>query len=38
MIYSNVSFVGCTALAEEMMLLGARYASGVIVTQVVPRG
>jgi branched-chain amino acid transport system substrate-binding protein len=36
MIYSNVSFVGSSALAEELMLLGARYASGVIVTQVVP--
>jgi ABC-type branched-subunit amino acid transport system substrate-binding protein len=36
MIYSNVSFVGSTALAEELMLLGSRYASGVIVTQVVP--
>src|SRR5258705_1860364 len=36
MIYSNVSFVGSTALANELMLLGPRYASGVIVTQVVP--
>jgi branched-chain amino acid transport system substrate-binding protein len=36
MIYSNVSFVGSTALAEELMLLGPRYASGIIVTQVVP--
>jgi ABC-type branched-subunit amino acid transport system substrate-binding protein len=36
MIYSNVSFVGSTALAEELMLLGPRYANGVIVTQVVP--
>jgi branched-chain amino acid transport system substrate-binding protein len=36
MIYSNVSFVGSTALSEELMLLGPRYASGVIVTQVVP--
>jgi branched-chain amino acid transport system substrate-binding protein len=34
--YTNVSFVGSTALADELMLLGARYASGVIVTQVVP--
>ncbi len=34
--YSNVSFVGSTALADELMLLGPRYASGVIVTQVVP--
>jgi hypothetical protein len=36
MIYTNVSFVGTTALAEELMPLGPRYASGVIVTQVVP--
>jgi branched-chain amino acid transport system substrate-binding protein len=36
MIYTNVSFVGSTALAEELTLLGSRYASGVIVTQVVP--
>ena len=36
MLYSNVSFVGSTALADELMLLGPRYASGVIATQVVP--
>jgi ABC-type branched-subunit amino acid transport system substrate-binding protein len=36
LIYSNVSFVGSTALADELMLLGPRFASGVIVTQVVP--
>nr|WP_024515723.1 ABC transporter substrate-binding protein [Bradyrhizobium sp. Tv2a-2] len=36
MIYSNVSFVGSTELADELMLLGPRFASGVIVTQVVP--
>jgi branched-chain amino acid transport system substrate-binding protein len=36
MIYTSVSFVGSTALAEELMLLGKRYAAGVIVTQVVP--
>jgi len=36
LIYSNVSFVGSTELAEELMLLGPRYANGVIVTQVVP--
>ena len=35
-IYTNVSFVGSTALAGELMLLGPRYANGVIVTQVVP--
>jgi branched-chain amino acid transport system substrate-binding protein len=36
MIYTNVSFVGSTALAEELKLLGPRYTNGVIVTQVVP--
>jgi branched-chain amino acid transport system substrate-binding protein len=36
MLYTNVSFVGSTALADELMLLGPRYAAGVIVTQVVP--
>jgi branched-chain amino acid transport system substrate-binding protein len=36
MIYTNVSFVGSTALAGELMLLGEKYAQGVIVTQVVP--
>jgi branched-chain amino acid transport system substrate-binding protein len=36
MIYTDVSFVGSTALASELMLLGPRYANGVIVTQVVP--
>jgi ABC-type branched-subunit amino acid transport system substrate-binding protein len=36
MIYTNVSFVGSTALAEELVLLGPKYAAGVIVTQVVP--
>jgi branched-chain amino acid transport system substrate-binding protein len=36
MIYTNVSFVGSTELAEELTLLGPRFASGVIVTQVVP--
>jgi hypothetical protein len=36
MIYTNVSFVGSTALADELMLLGPRYANGVIVTQVLP--
>jgi ABC-type branched-subunit amino acid transport system substrate-binding protein len=36
MIYSSVSFVGSTALANELMLLGPRFATGVIVTQVVP--
>jgi ABC-type branched-subunit amino acid transport system substrate-binding protein len=36
MIYTNVSFVDSTALADELMLLGPHYADGVIVTQVVP--
>ena len=36
MIYTSVSFVGGTALADELMLLGKRYATGLIVTQVVP--
>jgi branched-chain amino acid transport system substrate-binding protein len=36
MIYTSVSFVGSTALANELMLLGKQYANGVIVTQVVP--
>jgi branched-chain amino acid transport system substrate-binding protein len=36
MIYTSVSFVGSTALAGELMLLGSKYANGVIVTQVVP--
>ena len=36
MIYTNVSFVGSTALADELMLLGPRYTTGVIVTQVAP--
>jgi ABC-type branched-subunit amino acid transport system substrate-binding protein len=36
LIYTNVSFVGSTALADELMLLGPRYANGVVVTQVVP--
>jgi branched-chain amino acid transport system substrate-binding protein len=36
MLYSNVSFVGSTALADELKLLGPRYANGAIVTQVVP--
>src|SRR3979490_2431466 len=31
LLYTNVSFVGSTALADELMLLGPRFASGVIV-------
>src|SRR5262249_35847837 len=34
--YTNVSFVGSTALAEELAMLGPKYSMGVIVTQVVP--
>ena len=36
LIYTNVSFVGSSALADELKLLGPKYADGVIVTQVVP--
>jgi ABC-type branched-subunit amino acid transport system substrate-binding protein len=36
MLYSNISFVGSTVLADELMLLGPRYTAGAIVTQVVP--
>jgi branched-chain amino acid transport system substrate-binding protein len=36
LIYTSVSFVGSTALADELLLLGKKYAAGVIVTQVVP--
>jgi branched-chain amino acid transport system substrate-binding protein len=36
LIYTNVSGTGGTALADELMLLGPRYATGTIVTQVVP--
>jgi branched-chain amino acid transport system substrate-binding protein len=36
LIFTNVSFVGSTALAEELVQLGPNYARGAIVTQVVP--
>jgi branched-chain amino acid transport system substrate-binding protein len=36
LIFTNVSFVGSTALAEELRLLGPQFSDGVIVTQVVP--
>ena len=36
LIYTNVSAVGATSLADELMLLGPRYADGVVVTQVTP--
>jgi branched-chain amino acid transport system substrate-binding protein len=35
-IFTNVSFVGATALAEELAALGAKYSQGAVVTQVVP--
>jgi ABC-type branched-subunit amino acid transport system substrate-binding protein len=36
MIYATISGVGSTGLADELKLLGPRYANGVVVTQVVP--
>jgi ABC-type branched-subunit amino acid transport system substrate-binding protein len=36
LILANISVVGGSVLANELMLLGPRYANGVIVTQVVP--
>jgi len=36
LIYTNVSAVGGTSLADELTVLGPKFASGVIVTQVVP--
>ena len=36
LIFTNVSFVGSTELAEELAQLGPKYAEGVLVTQVVP--
>ncbi len=36
MIFTNVSFVGSAALAEELVSAGPKMAEGVIVTQVVP--
>lgn len=36
LIYTDVSGVGSTSLADELILLGPKYASGVVVTQVVP--
>ncbi|MGJ4892687.1 ABC transporter substrate-binding protein [Bradyrhizobium sp. HKCCYLR20261] len=35
-IFANISAVGGSALASELLLLGPRYADGVIVTQAVP--
>jgi ABC-type branched-subunit amino acid transport system substrate-binding protein len=36
MIYATISGVGSTGLADELSLLGPRFAAGVIVTQVAP--
>ncbi|WKW50190.1 ABC transporter substrate-binding protein [Rhodomicrobium lacus] len=36
LIYTNISAVGPIALRDELMLLGPKYAAGVIVTEVVP--
>jgi ABC-type branched-subunit amino acid transport system substrate-binding protein len=36
MIYATISGVGSTGLADELMLLGSKYASGIICTQVTP--
>ena len=36
MVFSNVSFVGSQALADELIVYGGKVAEGVIVTQVVP--
>lgn len=36
MIYTDVSAVGATALAEELALIGPKIGEGVLVTQVVP--
>jgi branched-chain amino acid transport system substrate-binding protein len=36
MIYANVSAVGASSLAEELVLLGPRFTQGVVVTQTVP--
>jgi branched-chain amino acid transport system substrate-binding protein len=36
MIYTNMSVVGATALAQELMMLGPRFTDNIIVTQVVP--
>jgi len=36
LIYTNISAVGPIALRDELLLLGPKYAAGVIVTEVVP--
>ena len=35
-VFTNVSFVGSTALAEELAALGPKFSQGAVVTQVVP--
>src|SRR5437763_17198264 len=35
-VFTNVSFVGSNALAEELAALGPKFSQGAIVTQVVP--
>jgi len=36
MIYTNISAVGATTLADELALLGPRFSTNVLVTQTVP--
>jgi branched-chain amino acid transport system substrate-binding protein len=36
LIYTNTSAVGSVSLRDELMLLGPKYATGVIITQVAP--
>ena len=36
MLFTNVSFVGSSALADELKLLGPQYMNDVMVTQTVP--
>jgi branched-chain amino acid transport system substrate-binding protein len=36
MIYTNMSVSGATALSDELMLLGPRFADNIVVTQAVP--
>ena len=36
MLFTNVSFVGSSALADELKLLGPRYMDNIMVTQTVP--
>jgi ABC-type branched-subunit amino acid transport system substrate-binding protein len=36
LIYTNPSAAGASALRDELMLLGSKYTTGVIITQAVP--